>query len=141
MKAIFRQTMAGVAVLLAVFAGACSTPVNPSDGRVAGEWGGQHVALTVTSAGAQLEFDCASGEITKPLTVDGQGRFSVEGVYLREHPGPIHVGDDPVRQPARYSGRIDGTTMTLDVTLIASNQTVGSFTLTRDAQPRVLKCL
>jgi hypothetical protein len=140
-NAIFTRTTTSLALLLLLLGGACSTPVNPSDGRVAGEWGGQHVALTVTSTGAHVEFDCASGEITKPLTADSQGRFSIEGIYVREHPGPIHVGDDPDRQPARYSGRVDGTTMTLDVMLIASNQTVGSFTLTRDAQPRVLKCL
>lgn len=144
MKAIVRQSAAGLALLFLAHSAACVRPttVTPSDTRVAsGDWGGQHILLSVTGTGAHVEFDCASGEISMPLTVDIQGRFSVDGVYLREHPGPIIVGGETDPQPARYSGRVDDTTMTLDVMLTVSNQTVGSFTLTRGGLPRVSKCL
>jgi hypothetical protein len=131
-----------VLILAQVWACAGSTLVNPDDGRVAnGLWGGEHIALTVTSAGAQVEFDCASGEIVKPLVADSQGRFSIEGVYVQGHPGPIRVDENPESKPARYSGRIDGATMTLDIMLTNSSATIGTFTLTRGGFPRVIRCL
>lgn len=145
MKARCTSVAAELALLsFLVHASACrrSTPVTPSDGRVAeGAWGGPHVALTVASAGAHLEFDCASGDIARPVDVDVQGRFTADGVYVREHPGPIAIGADPVRLPARYSGRVDGAAMTLDVLLTGSNETIGPFTLTYGAFARVNKCL
>lgn len=142
-KASYRSVGVGIAALCVIEIGCASgTPVNPSDGRVAsGLWGGEHVSLAVSSAGAQIEFDCASGQIATPLTIDSQGRLSVEGVYMPGHPGPIMVGEDPPRRPARYSGRVDGHTMTFDVLLTDSNQTIGPFTLALGQTPRVLKCL
>jgi hypothetical protein len=135
----------GTLVLVAVtHGGACarSSVVDPDGSRVAvGEWGGEHVGLTVTNTGARLEFDCASGEISQPLTLDNDGRFSVEGVYTQERPGPVRIGDEPERKAARYSGRIAGKTMTLDVILIESKKNIGTFMLTFGGEPRVTKCL
>jgi hypothetical protein len=130
--------------MLLLSAVACATSiVGGADGtRVqTGVWGGEHLALTVTESGAHLEFDCASGDVTEPLTVDRDGRLGVDGVYVRGHGGPIRSGEEPERKPARYSGRIEGNTMTLDVTLTDSKESVGTFTLTHGAQPRLRRCL
>lgn len=142
MKASFKSVAAGLTILL-WHAAACtsSTPVAPGDRVAEGAWGGLHVALTVTNGGAHVEFDCASGDIANPIVMDGQGHFTADGVYVRGHPGPIAVGTDPDPQPAMYSGRVDGTAMTLDVLLTRSNQTIGPFALTRGADARVNKCL
>jgi hypothetical protein len=123
---------------------ACATSVvgGVDDTRVqTGAWGGEHLALTVTETGAHLEFDCASGDVTEPLTVDREGRLAVDGVYVRGHGGPTRSGEEPDRKPARYSGRIEGNTMTLAVTLTDSKENVGTFTLTHGAQPRLRRCL
>jgi hypothetical protein len=106
-----------------------------------GTWGGEHIALTVSGDGAHLEFDCASGDITGPLTIDTDGRLSIEGVYIQGHGGPIRSDEQSDRKRARYSGRVEGTKLTLDITLIDSNESVGSFTLTHGAEPIVRKCL
>ena len=105
-----------------------------------GLWGGPHIAITVTSAAAHIEFDCASGDIPAAIAVDIHGGFTVDGVFVREHPGPIRPGEaDP--RPARYSGHVDGTTMTINALLLDSNDTLGPFTLALGADPRVVKCL
>jgi hypothetical protein len=112
----------------------------PQDEVASGTWGGRGIALAVTNTGAHAEFDCASGDITKPLTVDSNGRLAVDGVFVRERPGPIREGEESDRKPARYSGRVDGETMTLMVTLTEANQTIGTYTLRHGAAPRVTKC-
>src|SRR3954464_10977346 len=101
-----------------------------------GVWGGDHVTMNVTDVGAQLEFDCASGEISEPLKVDAAGDFDVRGKYAAEHPGPTR--DEDTSTPARYHGHIDHDSMNL--TIDSGKETVGSFTLTRNRQPILRKC-
>ena len=137
---ITRPIAAGLGVLVLGTMVACAT-LAPDERRVAnGMWSGPHVALSVTDTGAHVEFDCASGDIAQPLTLDASGTLSVDGVYVREHGGPIRVGEVPDRNPARYAGRVAGTTLTLDVVLTDSNEKVGSFTLERGAESGVRKC-
>ena len=134
--------------LVLALASCSSAPVSPgafgppaSDRLQTGSWGGEHIALTVTGAGGHLEFDCASGDITQPLVVDDLGRLDAGGVFVQEHAGPIRVGEEPDRKPARYSGHLTGKTLILTVTLVDSNESIGSFTLTYAAEPRIRKCL
>ncbi len=137
-----KQLWSAVGLLLLLQAGSCaSSPAGPVDNRVpTGTWGGEHVGLAVTETGAHVEFDCASGDISEPLTVDGSGQFAVDGVYVQEHPGPVRVGEEPEKRPARYAGTLDGRTMTLAVTLKESNEVVGTFALSYGAASGVRKC-
>ena len=106
----------------------------------AGAWGGEHVAMTVTDAGAHFEFDCAFGDVSKPLAADRSGSVAIEGLFVRESGGAIRQGEVPERTPARFSGHLAGDTFTFDVVLMDSNQTVGRFAATYGATPRVRKC-
>jgi hypothetical protein len=111
------------------------------EGRVAeGVWGGTHLRVNVTGEGAQLEFDCAHGEISAPFRLDAEGRFDLAGTYTREGPGPIRVGREPSARPARYAGHVEGGRMTLTVTLEGADQPLGEYTLARGAPGRVVKC-
>lgn len=103
-------------------------------------WGGEHVRLTEREGGASLEFDCASGEITRPLRPDAEGRFDLPGTFTRKSPGPRRVGLTPAARPARYSGRVEGQTMTLTVTLAETDQPPDTYTLTRGSVGRLGKC-
>lgn len=105
-----------------------------------GVWGGEHVAMTVTDSGAHLEFDCASGDIAAPLATDRGGRFVVEGIFVRERAGAIRPGQEPERHRARYEGLLKDETVTLEVVLIDSDESIGRFTLAFGATPRVRKC-
>lgn len=125
---------------IVLLAGAtCATqptgPIPPS------EWGGQHIGLLVLTGGATIEYDCASGTIDEPLTVDSRGGFTAMGTHTRGHGGPAMIGEILDRRPARYTGSTDGTSMTLRVTLTDDGQSLGAFTLTRGASPAVVKCL
>jgi hypothetical protein len=120
---------------------ACSSPVSPGEIVAAGTWGGEHVALEVTADGGRIEYDCAHGEISEPLRLDRDGHFDAAGTHTPEHGGPVREDEEIVSRPARYAGRVDGTRMTLTVTLTDAREVLGTFTLTHGVPGRLLKCL
>ena len=109
--------------------------------RVTGEWGGVHLGLVVTAAGADLEYDCAEGRITGEVRPDESGRFSVVGMHFPGHGGPIRIDETRESRPARYDGTVRGDKMTITVTLTDSNEVLGTFALVHGASPHVFKCL
>jgi hypothetical protein len=119
---------------------ACSNPISPGD-RVAGTWGGEHVALEVTADGGRVEYDCAHGGFDDPLALDQRKRFDVTGTHTPEHGGPVWEGEMSESRPARYAGRVDGGRMTLTVTLTDTGEILGTFSLTQGAAGRLTKCL
>jgi len=124
----------------------CADAVAPNP---VGVWGGQHVRLEVMnsavgvspSAGGTIEFDCAHGGLGEPLLPDKSGRFDVAGYYVQEHGGPVRADQPLVAKPARYSGEINGSRMTLVVARTDSAWSAGPFTLQRGSAGMVFKCL
>ena len=125
-------------VLLIVF----STAARPRKMQrlVSGTWGGQHISIQVNGGSASIVYDCATGTIDGPLTLDSKGHFTWRGYYHREHGGPVRRDEKPNGQPAIYNGWIQGDTMTLTVNLANSNESLGTYTLTRGRSGRVFKC-
>jgi hypothetical protein len=105
-----------------------------------GMWGGDHIALTA-GTGTHVEFDCAHGDIPNTLIVNARNEFNVSGTFVREHGGPIRVGEVPDSHPAAYVGSVTETTMVLTVRLTDTNEMIGTFTLSRGSPGRVVKCL
>jgi hypothetical protein len=103
-----------------------------------GDWGGAHVRLTVTDAGAQVEFDCAHGSLDEPLVLDASDRFDVKGTLVGEA-GPIRKDDTQNAQPARYRGETDGQNMSLEVTL-EGGASGGTFSLAKGGRASLVKC-
>lgn len=103
-------------------------------------WGGDHVRLIIRQDGADLEFDCAHGQIDKRFETDSEGKFDLPGRFFAEHGGPIRAGESNGGTPSRYIGRIQGTTMTLSIKFNDQNEPVDTFSLTRGSQGRLMKC-
>jgi diaminopimelate epimerase len=103
-------------------------------------WGGEHIRLTVNARGAEIEYDCAHGTITAALPLKRGGKFELTGTHVREHGGPIRLNQKPAQLSARYTGSINGKTMTLAITLPDTAETIGNYTLTRGSAGRVWKC-
>ena len=130
---LFRLLVACTAVA------ACNTDFTTRD--IDGPWGGPNVAMVLTPTGGTLEYDCAAGTISNDWTVSPDGLFSATGQHLPGHGGPIRIGEDTVRRPARYQGTIRGRTMTLTVVLTDSATVLGVFSLTQGQSGSVFKCL
>jgi hypothetical protein len=103
-----------------------------------GTWGGEHILLEVSETGANVEMDCAHGQVPQPMTLGRHGDFDIAGTFTAEHGGPVRRDESPQPAPARYFGRVEGDTMSLTVTL--GKDKVGDFTLTRGSHPNLTKC-
>jgi hypothetical protein len=109
--------------------------------RLRGQWGGPDISMTIADDGTQIEFGCAHGHIDEQINPDSEGKFSVKGIYVREHGGPIRNDEAEDQQRATYKGTVEGEKMTLSVTLDDSNLGIGSFKLERGKSGRVHKCM
>jgi len=107
-----------------------------------GNWGGRGAALQVLETGAIIEFDCAIGRISMPITAQPSGKFSVSGQYHREPGGPVRLSDkEPKWSPAVFSGEVTGSEMLLRVELPDEGRAIGPFTLNKALQAELEKCL
>ena len=133
------RLLTGVALVLLVTSAAASRPRKMQRIPV-GSWGGPHINIDVKSNSATVDYDCANGTITGPLTVDSKGRFTWKGTHEREGPGPTRMDRQPAKLPVIYTGTVKGATMTLTVKFAESGETIDTFTLEQGRSGRVFKC-
>jgi hypothetical protein len=129
LNAVVARRITGLIGLLAtltiVACGSESASVLPFDGKLPlGTWGGDSAGLIVGDTATHLHVACTFGDISGRIPIDANGRFDVAGSYmLRAY--PITIGPSV---PARFVGRLDGSTVTVTVTV---NDTVEHKTVTR----------
>ena len=104
----------------------------------AGNWGGQHINMKVGAKSATIEYDCASGVIKGPLTVDREGNFNLRGTHRMLRGGPTRADETPQDHPATYTGTIKGNTMTLNLKIGDSD--ADTFTLERGKEGELFRC-
>src|SRR5712691_9653395 len=93
---------------------------------------------TVSGTNNHVELDCALGDFAGAITAPS---FQVIGTFVREHAGPIAIGEVPDTHPALYVGSVSAGTMTLTIRLTDSSDSGTAFTLMRGTTGRVVKCL
>jgi hypothetical protein len=120
-------------------AAACDIDVTAPE--MVGQWGGEHISLSVSLSGSTLEYDCAHGTIEGSIEPDRNGNFVVTGTHVREHGGPIQEDEVPDEHPARYQGWTNGTRMTLSVILTDTGLEIGTYHLRLGQQAQLFKCL
>jgi hypothetical protein len=96
--------------------------------------------LDVADGSATIEYDCGHGTIDVAPKLDKEGRFSLPGTFVREHGGPIRNNEKEDSHPASYTGRMEGTTMDMTLTLTDTKEKIGTFALTLGGQGRIWKC-
>ena len=116
------------------------TPVaTPSETRVpVGKWGGQHVRLDVGENSAEVEFDCAHGNLAGPLILRN-GRFTISGTYVLERVR-VRMDGEEKGQPAHFRGQVEGSRMTLTFWLADDESDAETFELTYGKEARLFKC-
>ena len=134
-----RTSTSALTIVFSLAAAGCTT--NPTSVIAPGAWGGSHVNMHVTSAGARLEYDCAEGVIEEPLRPDAEGRFTATGLHTPGHGGPIRAGEILPAFRARYDGHVEGEQMSLLVTFTETGVELGSFELRRGRSGLLVRCL
>ena len=127
-----------VVIGLAVLVGCSGTIIGISTGE---SFGGVGVLLVVREAGADLEFDCATGRIEEPMTFSADGTFDVAGTFTRGMGGPVREVDPPIPEAARYMGVLRGDRLTLSAILVDDGTTIGPYQLRRGEEPLLRRCL
>jgi hypothetical protein len=102
-----------------------------------GVWGGDQTILTLRANGGSLESSCAQGQIKGPVVLDDKGQFAAEGSFQTFRGGPQRE-DETGAPRAAFTGKVDGDTLVLT---IQGDGPPRRFSLTRDARPRLLRCL
>jgi hypothetical protein len=136
MRQFRRSLAAGLATLCGCSMGSALSSDEPV---LSGVWGGVHAGLTLTAEGGAISYDCAHGGLDAPVRPDRAGRFEVAGVHVREHGGPVRIGEVPDSVPAQYLGQVTGDRMALHV--LVGPDTLGPFMLQHGVQPRLMRCL
>jgi len=103
-------------------------------------WGGDHLELRVSSAGGELEFDCATGKFKGPLKPDRQGRFRIRGTFAAQHGGPVREDEMGDGVAVVYSGTIEKDVMTLTMKPESGEGEARQYQLTSGQRGNVRKC-
>ena len=128
-------------ILAAVLCSACSstsTSLMPGS-RLVGRWGGLHADMALTESGGTIQFDCAHGAIGSAVVTDATSDFDVAGIFVREHGGPIRVGEIPDSLMARYLGHV--TVDHLRLVIRVGADTLGPYELQLNGAPQLVRCL
>ena len=129
-------------MLMQVFAVGRTEKTNQKSGTelAQGLWGGQHIGLEVKADGANVEYDCAHGVISKRIILDQRGRFSVSGLHVIEHGGPVRADEQSHGVQVQFSGKVTGKRMQLTVKRRGSGKLIGTFNLVFGQEPSLVKC-
>jgi hypothetical protein len=131
-----RRARFGVLPVLVV-ASACAGGATGLDGPIRGEWGGEGVSLVIAESGGSVEFDCAHGRFG-PVLLE-ESRFTASGTWAREG-GPV-FGDGFQSLPAVYEGASFGRRLVFTVQVQGERHPFGPFTVLREEEPLLRKCL
>jgi hypothetical protein len=115
---------------------ACSNPTAPDP---TGAWGGPEASLVLSRSGGTLSYTCGAGTIDSAWTISMDGKLAGTGQHFFGG-GPVPPEGRPPH-PALYSGRIEGNTLVLTVTVTDLAQTLGPFRLVRGGPVVQEQCL
>ncbi|PYP07838.1 MAG: hypothetical protein DMD59_13950 [Gemmatimonadetes bacterium] len=123
-------------VAVAALLGPCDPTGLKPPKDLAGMWGGENAALIADDTSAHIHIGCTYGNIHNRIMLDAGGRFDMAG----EQNITAHPVDRGILHPARFSGRVIGSTMTLTVTLTDTTVTLGPVLLWYGKEPRMGPC-
>jgi hypothetical protein len=103
---------------------------------VRGTFGGDNAGLMADDTSAHVHIGCTYGNVHQPIVLDPGSRFDVAGEQnITAY--PIDLG---IFHPARFTGSVDGRTMTLRVTLTDTAVTLGPVMLKFNEEPKMGSC-
>jgi len=123
-------------VASAVLIGPCDPTGLKPPKDLAGMWGGENAALIADDSSAHIHIGCTYGDVHHRIIPDHDGRFDVPG----EQNITAHPVDRGILHPARFVGRVIGTSLTLTVTLTDTTVTLGPVQVFFGKEPQMGPC-
>lgn len=134
------KRLLAVASLLLLTTGVMTSRPRKMQRLTTGTWGGIHIIIDVKERSASISYDCATGAITGPLTLERSGRFTWRGTFQGQHPGPTRMDEVRNESAVVYTGTVIRDEMKLNVKRADSDEVLGDFILKRGAPGRVFRC-
>ena len=125
-----KQALPVFVLLLAACAGGDRVPLPD------GTWGGEDAGVIVEGQAAHVHIGCTKGDTAAPIALDPDGEFAVRGLY-NVNAYPVDQG---ILHAARFTGRVSGNEMTLEVQLLDTGQRLGPVTLQMGRNPDMRRC-
>ena len=125
-----------VSLLIAAVACSTATSTPAANLDVQGTWGGDNAGLIVNLTDVHVHIGCTLGDAAGPIRTDADGRFEATGTYNVDA-YPVNRG---IEHPAKFTGEVRGSTMTLTVALTDTARVLGPVTLTYGKQPQMGPC-
>jgi hypothetical protein len=123
-----------VFAMLLVLADTCPPGTGPSGDLPKGTWGGENAVVMVSDTAIHVHIRCTYGNAPRPGL--SNGRFEESG----QHNVDAHPVDAGIYHPARFTGLVRGSRMTLTVTLTDTNATLGPVVVLYGQEPRMGPC-
>ncbi|HEX8597148.1 MAG TPA: hypothetical protein VF952_01365 [Chloroflexia bacterium] len=106
-----------------------------------GQYGGDHLGISVSTSGMHIEFDCAHADFQGPISVVN-GQFTAKGTFTRETGVQMDPELRSQGEPAVLNGTLTGNALTITITLEGDRaMQVGPLTATKDKEPFLRKCM
>ena len=119
-----------LALSMIILAGSCDRMHSPTEPTTSGllaegHWSSTQMCLDITASSVNVAAGCGRGSLTRPL-INDRGTFTADGTFTVNF-GPPAQSNAPT--PARFTGSIDGDTVTVVIT--SGTQTYGTWKATR----------
>ena len=105
-----------------------------------GRWGGQGISVLASDTQVTLDFDCASGRISKKVILSNN-LFSEKGIYT-QFSGNIPVNANPPEpQIVQYEGNLSVNNLSLTIKSEDGKIVIGKYMIIKNETGKVIRCM
>jgi hypothetical protein len=114
--------------------------LSPDTTLFTGKWGGQGISVVASDTQVTLDFDCASGTISKKVLMSNN-QFSEKGTYT-QFSGNVPINADPPQpKSVLYVGSLSANDLSLTIKSEDGKTVIGKYTITKGDAGKIVRCL
>jgi hypothetical protein len=114
--------------------------LSPDTTPFTGKWGGQGISVIASDTQVTLDFDCASGIISKKVLMSNN-QFSEKGTYT-QFSGNVPINaDPPLPKNVQYEGLLSVNNLSLTIKSEDGKTLIGKYTITKGDAGKIVRCL
>lgn len=105
-----------------------------------GRWGGQGISVLVSDTQVTLDFNCASGTISKKVILSNN-LFLEKGTYTQNSGNMPINAILPEPQIVQYEGNLSGSNLSLVIKSEDGNTIIGEYMIVKNESGKIIRCM
>jgi hypothetical protein len=105
-----------------------------------GRWGGQGISVLVSDTQVTLDFNCASGTISKKVMLSNN-LFLERGTYTQNSGNMPINAILPEPQIVQYEGNLSGSNLSLVIKSEDGNTIIGEYMIVKNESGKIIRCM